>query len=85
VLAELTADLELAARLDVRGTPASWVNGVSIEGAEPPFVFGEVIDAELAAGRALRAQGVAPDDVYRRRVESNFRRRAASAREPSTP
>lgn len=84
VFEELSADLELAARLGVRGTPASWVNGASIEGAEPAFVFMEVIDAELDKARALRAHGVAAEDVYRARVEANLRNagRLQPAREP---
>lgn len=74
VFEELSADLELAARLGVRGTPASWINGALIDGAEPAFVFMGLIDAELAETRNLRGRGVAAGDIYERRVKTNLRK-----------
>lgn len=57
-------DLALARRLRVAGTPTFLVNGIELAGAQPVDKFKEVIDAQLAAAKALRAAGVAAHDVY---------------------
>ncbi len=49
--AEIEADQAQAAALGVRGTPASFVNGWLLSGAQPLEKFKELIDRELAAGR----------------------------------
>ncbi|MBN2574150.1 MAG: thioredoxin domain-containing protein [Deltaproteobacteria bacterium] len=54
----------LAQRLEVRGTPCSFVNGRRIDGALPPEVFAEVIDAELDKARALLEAGQARAGLY---------------------
>lgn len=41
-------DLDYGQTLGVSGTPAFFVNGISISGAQPYSVFQQVIDAELA-------------------------------------
>lgn len=69
---KVDADLALAARLGVSGTPASFVNGVLISGAESFSAFAEVIDAQLGAARALRAQGTPPERIYATLTQKNL-------------
>ncbi|HSA23485.1 MAG TPA: DsbA family protein, partial [Myxococcota bacterium] len=49
--AEIEADMAQAAKLGVRGTPASFVNGWPLSGAQPLEKFKEVIERELSGGR----------------------------------
>ncbi len=42
-------DMEAAKKVGVSGTPAFFINGVMLSGAQPVEAFKEVIDAELAA------------------------------------
>lgn len=58
--AAIRRDLVLATSLGIRGTPASFVNGRPISGAQPSLVFAELIDDELERAAALEATGVAP-------------------------
>lgn len=45
--AEVSKDLEDGVSLGIRGTPASFINNVFVEGAYPYAAFAEVIEAEL--------------------------------------
>lgn len=76
---KVDADMALAARLGVNGTPASFVNGVLVDGAQPAARFAEIIDAQLAAARELRAAGTPPEQVYAALAAKNF---APAAEEP---
>ncbi|WP_437734066.1 DsbA family protein [Sorangium sp. So ce1335] len=76
---KVDADMALAARLGVNGTPASFINGVLVDGAQPAERFAEVIDAQLAAARELRAAGTPPEQVYAALATKNF---SAPAEEP---
>ena len=69
--AYIRADAALAGKLGVRGAPTFYINGRQLVGAQPVSAFAEIIDAELAAGEALLAEGVEPGDVYRRRAAAN--------------
>ncbi len=60
--AKVDADLALGAKTGVRGTPASFINGISLPGAVPTAKFVQLIDEQLAAAKSL--SGVAPDKVY---------------------
>ena len=44
----LTADMAAAAKAGVTGTPAFFINGVMLSGAQDPEVFSRIIDQELA-------------------------------------
>jgi protein-disulfide isomerase len=48
----IDADASEAARLNVRGTPAFFINGRYLSGAQPFQAFQQRIDEELAASRA---------------------------------
>jgi protein-disulfide isomerase len=48
VMASIQADIQAGSSLGVSGTPAFFVNGVSLSGAQPPEAFIKIIDRELA-------------------------------------
>lgn len=50
--AEVKADTDEGAALGVTGTPAFFINGVSLVGAQPYNAFVDVINKELAKGEA---------------------------------
>jgi protein-disulfide isomerase len=68
--AKVDADLALAHRLGIRGTPASFVNGILVSGAQPQARFAEIIDAEISKTSAIVAP---PETRYAKRVAENFR------------
>ena len=72
-------DEALAKRLGVNGTPASFVNGVLLSGAQPFERFQEEIDAALKQAKALAERGVPRDRVYAQAVTSRFKQPSPSA------
>ncbi|TFH32316.1 MAG: hypothetical protein E4H00_01655, partial [Myxococcales bacterium] len=54
----------LASSLGARGTPAFFINGRNLRGAQPVAAFNAVIDEELAKAKALVAKGTPRDKVY---------------------
>ena len=65
-------DAQLAKRLGVDGTPASFINGVSLSGAQPFDKFKDVIDAEILKAKELAQRGVTRDRIYARLATANF-------------
>ncbi|MGZ3458647.1 MAG: DsbA family protein [Archangium sp.] len=57
-------DQGLAGRLGANGTPAFFINGRFLSGAQPIENFKALIDEELAKAEALTRSGTAPDQVY---------------------
>jgi len=57
-------DHEVAKKAGVNGTPAFFINGVSLSGAQPYDKFKAVIDQELAKAQAKIAAGTPKDKVY---------------------
>ena len=49
--------------LGATGTPAFFINGVKLSGAQPIDKFKELIDAELTKAKALREKGVKPEQL----------------------
>jgi protein-disulfide isomerase len=70
--ASVESDHALAARVGVRGTPASFVNGVLISGAQPYEKFKAEIETQLAKAKALVAAGTPLDKVYVALSKSQF-------------
>lgn len=68
---KVDTDLELGERLGIRGTPAFFVNGISISGAQPRARFESVIDAELAEAAEMSAAGTPPEKMYAARTAAN--------------
>lgn len=62
--AALTRAMDLARSFDVTGTPAFFINGRSLVGAQPIERFTALIDDEIARAQRVVAAGVAPADVY---------------------
>ena len=61
---KIDKDHELAKQLGVNGTPAFFINGVSITGAQPFAKFQSVIDQEIKIAKALLEQGEPRDRLY---------------------
>jgi protein-disulfide isomerase len=62
--AKIADDMELAKQLGAPGTPAFFVNGVFITGAQPYEKFASAVDAQLEKAAAKLGQGVPPRRVY---------------------
>jgi protein-disulfide isomerase len=60
----IEADVRDAETLGVNGTPAFFINGILVVGAQPLEVFKRTIDAELAKAQAKVAAGTPRDRVY---------------------
>jgi protein-disulfide isomerase len=71
--AKIEHDEALAKRVGATGTPASFVNGVSVPGAQPFEKFKDVIDAELAKAKDLAQRGVGRDRIYGRMAAANYK------------
>jgi len=64
-------DHALAQKLGVNGTPASFINGVSLSGAQPFEKFKAVIDQELKKAEAKLSSGTPKDKIYVAMSEEN--------------
>jgi protein-disulfide isomerase len=62
--ARIEADRLLWSELGGSGTPASFLNGQFLSGAQPEARFREVIDGELARARERLRAGVRPEELY---------------------
>jgi protein-disulfide isomerase len=62
--AQIEADQQMAAKFDARGTPAFFINGRFLSGAQPIDKFKEIIDDELKRADKLVKSGVAKKDIY---------------------
>ncbi len=62
--AQIEADQQLAAKLGARGTPAFFINGRPLSGAQPIDAFKSIIDDELKRADKLVKSGVAKNQVY---------------------
>jgi protein-disulfide isomerase len=69
---KVDGDLDLAKALGVTGTPAFFINGIFLSGAQPLDRFREIIDLELVASSATLAGGMPASHLYAARVVKNF-------------
>jgi len=60
----IAQDQKVARQIGAGGTPAFFINGVKLSGAQPFNAFKKVIDERLAAAKALVAKGTDKDEVY---------------------
>jgi protein-disulfide isomerase len=60
----IEADQQLAAKFDARGTPAFFINGRSLSGAQPLDKFKEIIDDEIKRTDKLAKSGVSKNQLY---------------------
>jgi protein-disulfide isomerase len=61
---KVDADLGEARDVGVSGTPAFYVNGVRLVGAQPFEAFHDLVEQQLAAAKAKVAGGTPPERVY---------------------
>lgn len=66
----ITQNMDLAADLEARGTPAFFINGRKLSGAQPFDAFKKVIDEQLASAKAVVAKGVPKAKVYEEIMKS---------------
>lgn len=64
VAAQLAADQRLSDQLGVNGTPAFFINGRYLSGAQPYHAFESLVQEELAEAKQLVSMGTAPSEVY---------------------
>ena len=62
--AQIKADQEEAAKFGARGTPAFFINGRPLSGAQPFDAFKKIIDEELANAQKAAAAGVPAGQIY---------------------
>ncbi|MFO0679666.1 MAG: thioredoxin domain-containing protein [Polyangiaceae bacterium] len=74
-------DHAIAKSSGVNGTPAFFINGVSLSGAQPYDKFKTVIDQELQKAQAKIAAGTAKDKVYVAMSQENKKNAPAPAEE----
>lgn len=74
-------DHSKAKTVGVNGTPAAYINGVAVSGAQPFEKFKTVIDQELTKAQAKIASGTAKDKVYVAMTKENFKKEAPKEEE----
>ncbi|MEO8878617.1 MAG: thioredoxin domain-containing protein, partial [Polyangiaceae bacterium] len=62
--AKIDNDVAVAKKIGSNGTPAFWINGMSLVGAQPREKFEEMIDGELHKAQAKIESGTPRDRVY---------------------
>jgi protein-disulfide isomerase len=60
----IDANMDLASDLEARGTPAFFINGRKLSGAQPFESFKKVIDEQIGVAKALVAKGTPKAKVY---------------------
>ena len=66
----IKADQKLARSLGASGTPAFFINGRNLSGAQPQASFEKVIDEELKKAKALLGKGIARNKVYAETIKN---------------
>ena len=65
----IAKDMALSQSLGASGTPAFFINGRKLSGAQPIDNFKKIIDEELAKAEELVKNGTRPQDVYAKVME----------------
>ncbi|HEX4460508.1 MAG TPA: thioredoxin domain-containing protein [Polyangia bacterium] len=79
--AQIKADSAEGTKFGARGTPAFFINGRSLSGAQPFDAFKKVIDEEIAAATKAMANGAKLDNVYQV-LTSNGKTEAGAPAQP---
>jgi protein-disulfide isomerase len=66
--AHVEADQEDAAKVQATGTPAFYINGRKLSGAQPFDAFKKLIDEEMTKAQALVQSGTAAKDVFAKTI-----------------
>jgi protein-disulfide isomerase len=78
-------DQALASSVGADGTPAFFINGRELSGAQPFPAFQTIIDEELKKANDLLKQGVKLADIYNKAVEANAAAAPAAAPAAAAP
>jgi len=76
-------DQALARKLGANGTPAFFINGRFLSGAQPVDNFKRIIDEEMKQAEALVASGVPADQVYGKTIEKGLENAPAAPPKPA--
>jgi protein-disulfide isomerase len=68
---KLDADMAVGKAAGVTGTPASFINGIFLSGAQPVDKFTAIIDEQLAAAKTAIGSGTRADKVYSKLSNEN--------------
>jgi protein-disulfide isomerase len=68
---KVEADLALGKTAGVTGTPACFINGVFLSGAQPAEKYQTIIDEQLRAAQAASAAGTRADQIYNKLTREN--------------
>src|SRR5581483_4966529 len=79
--AQIKADQDEAAKFGARGTPAFFINGRPLSGAQPFDAFKKIIDEELANAQKAAAAGVPATQLYAA-LTQNAKAQAAAPEAP---
>ena len=82
---KIDTDTAIGKAAGVKGTPAFFVNGVHLGGAQPITKFTEVIEQQQAAARSAIAAGTRPEDVYVKLSLENKGKSAAAGDDGTAP
>ncbi len=85
VSAKLAADSELVQALGITGTPAFFINGAALVGAQPLSDFAALVERELAETQKLLVAGKPAELLYPARVGMNVVPAAAAGRQEKKP
>ena len=77
-------DIDLAKNIGVKGTPAFFVNGRMLAGAQPKSKFAEAIDLGLAEATLEAQKGTPADKIYVTLTNKNFKKDSDTDAPPST-
>lgn len=83
--AAIEADQQLSASLGARGTPAFFVNGEQLMGAQPYEAFDEVVRRQLTLAHRAMQQGIPPAAVYAHLTRNGLTAPAPSPSMPNAP
>ncbi|GHG91175.1 thioredoxin domain-containing protein [Comamonas sp. JC664] len=81
----ITRDQALASQLGASGTPAFFINGRFLSGAQPIANFQALIDEELPKAEALVKSGTPASQVYAKIIEKGAERAAPKAQQQQQP
>lgn len=83
--ADITNDMALGKKVGVSGTPASFINGVYLGGAQKIEKFEAIIDEQLKLAANLRHEGVPERKIYAQLSEANIKNPPAPSPPPPPP
>jgi len=83
--AQIDKEQALATSLGATGTPAFFINGKKLSGAQPIDNFKRIIDAELGKAQEMVKAGTPADQVYARIIEKGVTAPPAAPQQPQQP